>query len=57
MLTGVRRDTLVMQEETFGPMLPTVRAADLYEAVRMANDLYEAVRMANDCEYGLAASA
>ncbi len=37
-LVGVTHDMLVMQEETFGPILPIVRVADDDEAVRLAND-------------------
>ncbi len=44
-LTGVRRDALMMREETFGPVAPIV-AFD-------SDD--EAVAMANDTEFGLAA--
>jgi acyl-CoA reductase-like NAD-dependent aldehyde dehydrogenase len=37
-LVDVTHDMLVMQEETFGPILPIVRVADEDEAIRMAND-------------------
>lgn len=36
-LVDVRDDMAVMQEETFGPVLPLVPVADLEEAVRRAN--------------------
>jgi len=36
-LTDVNHDMLVMQEETFGPVLPIMRVSDLDEAVRLAN--------------------
>jgi acyl-CoA reductase-like NAD-dependent aldehyde dehydrogenase len=45
-LVDVTHNMLVMQEETFGPIMPIVRVED--EA--------EAIRMANDCDYGLGAS-
>jgi acyl-CoA reductase-like NAD-dependent aldehyde dehydrogenase len=45
-LADVDHNMRVMQEETFGPVLPIAPFSD--EA--------EAVRLANDCEYGLAAS-
>jgi acyl-CoA reductase-like NAD-dependent aldehyde dehydrogenase len=45
-LVDVTHNMLVMQEETFGPIMPIVRVVD--EA--------EAIRMANDCDYGLGAS-
>jgi acyl-CoA reductase-like NAD-dependent aldehyde dehydrogenase len=45
-LVDVTHAMLVMQEETFGPIIPIVRVAD--EA--------EAIRMSNDCDYGLGAS-
>jgi acyl-CoA reductase-like NAD-dependent aldehyde dehydrogenase len=45
-LADVDHNMRVMQEETFGPVLPIAPFTD--EA--------EAVRLANDCEYGLAAS-
>jgi acyl-CoA reductase-like NAD-dependent aldehyde dehydrogenase len=37
-LVDVPADALVMREETFGPVLPITRVADLAEAVRFAND-------------------
>lgn len=37
-LTGVDHSMLVMAEETFGPVLPVMVAADEAEAVRLAND-------------------
>ncbi len=37
-LTNVRQDMEVIREETFGPVLPILRAADADEAVRLAND-------------------
>ena len=37
-LTDVRQDMLIMQEETFGPILPVMRVRDEDEAVRFAND-------------------
>jgi succinate-semialdehyde dehydrogenase/glutarate-semialdehyde dehydrogenase len=45
-LAGVTEDMRIMQEETFGPVLPLMACAD--------DD--EAVRLANDSQYGLAAS-
>ncbi len=45
-LADVTQDMRIMQEETFGPVLPVMACAD--------DD--EAVRLANDSEYGLAAS-
>lgn len=45
-LTDVTRDMPVMQDETFGPVLPIVPAATVDEAVEAANDT----------EYGLTAS-
>lgn len=45
-LVDVTHEMLVMQEETFGPLMPVVKVRD--EA--------EAIRMANDCDYGLGAS-
>jgi len=45
-LADVDREMRVMQEETFGPVLPIAPFADDAEAVRLAND----------SEYGLAAS-
>ena len=37
-LTGVTHDMLVMQEETFGPIMPVMRYTDTAEAIRLAND-------------------
>lgn len=37
-LTDVTDDMLVMQEETFGPVLPVIKVRDAEEAVRRAND-------------------
>jgi acyl-CoA reductase-like NAD-dependent aldehyde dehydrogenase len=37
-LVDVTQDMLIMQEETFGPILPIVRVADEEEAIRLAND-------------------
>lgn len=37
-LVDVHHDMLVMQEETFGPLLPVMAVADEEEAIRMAND-------------------
>jgi succinate-semialdehyde dehydrogenase / glutarate-semialdehyde dehydrogenase len=45
-LTGVTHDMLVMQDETFGPVIP-VMAYDTAE---------DAVRLANDTQFGLTAS-
>ena len=36
-LADVNHDMLVMQEETFGPVLPIMRVSDQNEAVRLAN--------------------
>jgi acyl-CoA reductase-like NAD-dependent aldehyde dehydrogenase len=36
-LTGVTPDMLVMQEETFGPLLPVIKVKDAAQALRMAN--------------------
>ncbi len=36
-LTDVSHDMLIMRDETFGPVLPIMRVADLDEAVRLAN--------------------
>jgi len=45
-LADVNHNMLIMQEETFGPILPIMRVADLEEAVRLANRT----------EYGLGAN-
>jgi acyl-CoA reductase-like NAD-dependent aldehyde dehydrogenase len=45
-LTGVRPDMRVAQEEIFGPVIGVMEAADLEEAFRIANGI----------EYGLTAS-
>lgn len=45
-LVNVDHSMLVMQEETFGPVIPVVKVED--EA--------HAIRLANDCAYGLGAS-
>lgn len=37
-LTDVTDEMLLMQEETFGPVLPVVKVADAEEAIRKAND-------------------
>ncbi|MDG3011576.1 aldehyde dehydrogenase family protein [Rhodococcus sp. D2-41] len=37
-LTGVDHTMAVMNEETFGPVLPIMRVADVDEAIRLAND-------------------
>ncbi|MCA9675254.1 MAG: aldehyde dehydrogenase family protein, partial [Myxococcales bacterium] len=37
-LTDVTHDMLIMQDETFGPILPIVVVADDDEAIRLAND-------------------
>jgi len=39
-LTDVNHDMLIMREETFGPILPIMRVADLDEAVRLANQTH-----------------
>ena len=38
LLTNVNHDMLIMQEETFGPVIPVVIYADVEEAVSLAND-------------------
>jgi len=45
-LTGVTPDMLIMQKETFGPLMPIIPFASEEEAVQMAND----------SDYGLAAA-
>ena len=37
-LTGVRQDMLVMQEETFGPLIPIASFSSTEEAIELAND-------------------
>jgi acyl-CoA reductase-like NAD-dependent aldehyde dehydrogenase len=37
-MTGVNHDMLIMQEETFGPILPVMKVKDELEAIRLAND-------------------
>jgi len=44
-LTGIRRDMLLMSEETFGPIAPVIPF----------DDFDEAIMLANDSRYGLAA--
>jgi len=39
-LADVNHNMLIMQEETFGPVLPIMRVADLDEAVRLANQTH-----------------
>ena len=46
LLTGVTHDMIVMNEETFGPIIPVMK---------VGND-QEAVRLMNDSEFGLTAS-
>ena len=38
LLTNVNHDMLIMQEETFGPVIPVVIYGDVEEAVSLAND-------------------
>ncbi len=45
-LVDVDHDMLVMREETFGPVIPVMRVADVEEAIERAND----------SQYGLSAS-
>lgn len=45
-ITGVTRDMLLMQDETFGPLLPVIP----YSTVE------QAIQMANDSEFGLSAA-
>jgi lactaldehyde dehydrogenase/glycolaldehyde dehydrogenase len=45
-LTNCRQDSNIMQQETFGPVLP----------IATFNHLDEALACANDCEYGLTSS-
>ncbi|HWD40373.1 MAG TPA: aldehyde dehydrogenase [Fimbriimonas sp.] len=37
-LTGVRQDMAIMQEEVFGPVIPIMEFSDFDEALRLAND-------------------
>jgi acyl-CoA reductase-like NAD-dependent aldehyde dehydrogenase len=37
-LTGITDEMKVMQEETFGPLLPVIKVRDAEEAIRRAND-------------------
>lgn len=46
LLTGVSHDMLVMNDETFGPVIPVMKVGDDEEALRLMND----------CEFGLTAS-
>lgn len=46
LLTGVRQEMAIMQEEIFGPVLP----------VMSFKTLDEAIALANDCQYGLTSS-
>ena len=39
-LTDVNHDMLVMQDETFGPVVGVMKFADIDEAVQLANDSY-----------------
>jgi succinate-semialdehyde dehydrogenase / glutarate-semialdehyde dehydrogenase len=45
-LTGVNHQMKIMKEETFGPVMPVAKYADVEEAIRLANDTI----------YGLSAS-
>ena len=38
MLTDVTHDMLIMQEETFGPVIPIIKVSSATEAVKLAND-------------------
>ncbi|WP_199029545.1 aldehyde dehydrogenase [Ralstonia sp. ASV6] len=38
LLTGVRQDMEIVQEETFGPILPVLRYSTIDEAITLAND-------------------
>ena len=38
LLTGVNHDMLIMQEETFGPVIPVVTFSDVEQAIALAND-------------------
>jgi len=46
LITGVRQEMEIMQEEIFGPVLPVMRFKTLDEALALAND----------CQYGLTSS-
>jgi len=46
LITGVRQEMEIMQEEIFGPVLPVMRVKTLDEAIALAND----------CQYGLTSS-
>lgn len=46
LLVDVKQDMDIIQQETFGPVLPVVEY----------NGIDEAIEMANDCEYGLTSS-
>ena len=46
LLVDAKQDMDIIQQETFGPVLPIVEY----------NDIDEAITMANDCEYGLTSS-
>ena len=46
LLINVKQDMEVMQEETFGPIIPVMRVSDDAQAIRLMND----------CKYGLTAS-
>lgn len=37
-ITGVSQDAAIIQEETFGPILPIITYSDIDEAIAMAND-------------------
>jgi lactaldehyde dehydrogenase/glycolaldehyde dehydrogenase len=37
-LTGVRQDMRIMQEEVFGPVVPVMEFSDFEEAIELAND-------------------
>lgn len=39
-LTDVRHDMKIMQDETFGPVMPVMRYSSEEEAIRLANDSY-----------------
>jgi succinate-semialdehyde dehydrogenase/glutarate-semialdehyde dehydrogenase len=46
-VVGARDDSLLMTEETFGPVI----------AVRIVNSFEEGIRLADECDYGLTATA